>query len=174
MQKLDTLRAAITAVLPDLARDPSRLRVWIERGTIRCRQTATHAFSFEFQAQVLLVEIPSDHVPVVAVAVFQWARVNQPDLLAFASPGIAFDADILDSGAADVLLQLDLIQNVSAAPAQGGGLALSWLAEPDPLILEEPTWLPPPPPSFLETDGPPPVFYTHDEVAGDETANPAG
>lgn len=130
MDKLNTLRAAITAALPELAKNPENLKVWIERGAAKSRGTPTEAFGFEFQANVLVVEMTTD-IAILMLAVFRWCRVNQPDLLAPQSPGVTFDADILDNGSADVLLQVPLTQN---ATVLNGGTAIGWLAEPDPLF----------------------------------------
>lgn len=136
MQKLTTLRAAIAAALPELARSPENLRIWIERGAGKCQGTATDAFGFTFQANVLIVEMASD-IAVLAHAIFRWLRVNQPDLLVPGKEGFSFDADILDNGSADVLIQIQLSQNVTVAPQDGGSFALAYLPEPDPLFGDD-------------------------------------
>ena len=136
MLKLDTLRAAIAAALPELARSPENLRIWIERGQGRCQGTATDAFGFAFQANVLIVEMASD-IAVLSHAICRWLRVNQPDLLTPGREGFSFDADILDNGSADVLLQIQLTQNVTVAPKDGGGFTLAYLPEPDPLFADD-------------------------------------
>lgn len=136
MEKLDSLRAAITAALPEMQRNPENLRIWIERGIGRSRQTRTDAFGFAFQANILMIEMASD-ISVLALAIFRWLRVNQPALLAPNADGFAFDADILDNGRADVLIQIQLTQNVTVAAVEGGGDALAYLPEPDPLFLDD-------------------------------------
>lgn len=133
MEKLNSLRAAITAALPELARSRENLRIWIERGQGRCQGTKTDAFGFSFQANVLVVEMTSD-IAILAHAIFRWLRVNQPDLLTPGREGFAFDADILDNGSADVLIQIQLTQNVTVAALPGGGHTLAYLPEPDPLF----------------------------------------
>ncbi|WP_062731843.1 phage tail protein [Sphingobium abikonense] len=136
MLKLDSLRKAIATALPEMARSPEHLRIWIERGAGRCQGTTSDAFGFTFQANVLIVEMTSE-IAVLAHAIFRWLRVNQPDLLSPGREGFSFDADILDNGSADVLLQLQLTQNVTVAPKDGGGFALAYLAEPDPLFTDD-------------------------------------
>lgn len=131
MRKLDTLKEAIFAALPELKRDPDRIRIWIERGSARATQTESRGLAFAFTANVLVVEMASDIV-VLFLAVFEWARVNQPELMIPTSGEVDFDADILDNETADVLLQLQLDQVVSATPAQDGGYALEYQGEPDP------------------------------------------
>lgn len=136
MQKLTTLRAAIATALPELARSPENLRIWIERGAGKCQGTATDAFGFTFQANVLIVEMASD-IAVLAHAIFRWLRVNQPDLLVPGKEGFSFDADILDNGSADVLIQIQLSQNVTVAPQDGGTFALAYLPEANPLFGDD-------------------------------------
>jgi hypothetical protein len=155
MQKLDSLRAAIAAVLPELQRSPENLRIWIERGAGRCQGTRTDAFGFSFQASVLIVEMQSD-IRVVAHAVFRWLRVHQPDLLTPGRDGFTFDADILDNGTADLLLQIQLTQNVTVAPRPNGQYDLAYLTEPDPLFHDDDGFagvVPVPPLAGVDLDG---------------------
>lgn len=131
MRKIDTLKRAIFAALPELETDPDRIRIWIERGSARQTQTESRSMVYAFQLNVVVVGMTSD-VSILFLAVFQWARVNQPDLMMPSVDAIGFDADILDNGAADVLLQLQLDQVVSATPREDGGFDLEYRGEPDP------------------------------------------
>lgn len=137
MRKIDTLKDAIFACLPELKRDPDRIRIWIERGTAKSTQTDSRAMTSAFQLNVLIVEMASD-MHVLFLAIFEWMRVNQPDLLTPTGEAISFDADILDNRTADVLLQLQLDQAVGAAPDGSGGYTIAYLPErnpPDPDVL---------------------------------------
>lgn len=133
MLKIDTLRAALGGAVPELRTQPARLRLWADRGTAQARQTATLAFAYRFRLNVLIMDLATD-ISVVALAIFIWLRVNQPDLLAPGAEGFSFDVDLLDNGAADVLIQLDLTQNVGVAPQPDGSWRLQDLPEPDPLF----------------------------------------
>lgn len=135
MRKIQTLQAAIFAALPELQKDNDRVRLWIERGTARSTQTENRGLVFAFQLNVLVVEMASD-IAVLFLAVFEWLRINQPELMMPNKDGITFDADILDNTTADVLLQLQLDQAVSATPQPGGGYALEYRGEPDPLFAD--------------------------------------
>jgi hypothetical protein len=135
MLKLDTLRAAIATALPELARSPENLRIWIERGAGQSLGTATENFAFRFEANVLIVEMASD-VAVLALALFRWARVNQPELLNPGRECFSFDVDILDNATADVLVKIQMVQNV-AVTAQPSGTNLAYLPEPAPLFTDE-------------------------------------
>ena len=135
MKKPDALRSALQAVLPEFAGEPDRLRLWIEDGSAQSRQTDTAGFGFSYRLNLLLVEASTD-IALIALPIFQWLRVNQPNLLAPGATGFSFDVDVLDNRACDILIQLELTENVSVAPNDDGGFALNYLAEPDPLFLD--------------------------------------
>lgn len=136
MLKAKLLRETLVAALPELRSDPSRLVMWVEKGSGHSRDTASRGFSFQYELNVLIRELSSD-VALVALAVFNWLRVHQPDLLAHKATGFEFDADILDDATADLLLRLRLEDRVSAQPAPGGGYSLDYLPEPDPLFGDD-------------------------------------
>lgn len=145
MRKAQLLRDALVAALPELAGDPSRLKLWVEKGSGHSRQTETRGFAFEYELNVLVEELRSD-IALLALALFNWLRVHQPDLLAHGTAGFEFDADILDNETADVLISLRLVDRVTATPLEGGGTALEYLAEPDPLFDDALGLLDPVPP----------------------------
>lgn len=133
MKKARSLREALTAAVPEIAGEPDRLLVWVEEGSGKSTQSATLGFAFEYRLNLLLVETRAD-IALVALAVFQWLRVHQPERLSPGAEGFGFDADILDNETADILITLDLRENVSVAAAAGGGHVLTYLDEPDPLF----------------------------------------
>ena len=133
MRKIDSLREAIFAALPELKRDPDRLRIWIDRGSAKSTQTEDQGLVFVFRLNVLVVEMASD-IAILGLAVFRWMRANQPELMVPGAEGFDFDADVLDNGIADVLLQLQLDQVVSARRRPDGGFDLQYQEEPDPLL----------------------------------------
>ncbi len=136
MQKIDTLRAALTAALPELAAHPARLRLWVENGTAQARHTATHAFAYSFRLKVLVMDLATD-ISVLSLAIFIWLRTNQPELLAPGTNGFSFDVDILDNETVDVLIELALTQNVTVARNPDGSFALQDLPEPVPLFGDD-------------------------------------
>ena len=144
MQKPDSLRAAITAADPELGRDPARLLMWVEKGCIRAPMTESRTFTYEFTLHLVIVDFES-HPSIIFLAINDWLRTNQPDLLAAgpgASRGYAFDADIMDNRKLDLEIQLELTEQVMLHPREGGGWNLEHLAEPvlfpDDLPLSEP------------------------------------
>jgi len=133
MQKAQSLRAAIVAAVPEFRTNPDRLTIWVENGVGESRMTKTLAFGFTYRLNVLLVECTTD-IALIALAVFQWLRVNQPALMVPGAKGFGFEADILDNSSADIQLQLDLTEQITVQPVDGGGYDLAYLEEPDPLF----------------------------------------
>jgi hypothetical protein len=135
MRKIDSLRATLTAAFEELAADPSRLRVWIDRGTAQSRQTATFGFAMAFRLNVLLMAMSTD-LASVGYVLCAWLRTHQPDLLRPGQDAWSFDLDPLDNGTYDALIQLDLTQSISVAPDAQGTPRLTYLPEPEPLFAD--------------------------------------
>lgn len=137
MQKPRSLRRAIDAAVPEIRNESDRLKIWVEDGAVRSRQTETHGFAFEYPLSVLIEETRTD-IAIIAHAISRWLRVNQPDLMAGGSgDSFKFETDILDSGAADILFTLQLTENVAVERNGDGSWAVDYLAEPDPLFDDD-------------------------------------
>lgn len=128
MQKADSLRAALVAWFPDLARDPDRLRLWVETGKVRGINADARHFAWEYSLNVLLADCQGDPSG-LALVVNEWCRTNAPELLQQGS-GYQFQADILDSSTFDVQFTLPLSEAVIVTDREGGGWNLAHPAEP--------------------------------------------
>lgn len=133
MRKLYSLGAAIEAAVPELAQNPGNLHIWIERGTSASPMTGSHSLGFSYRANLLVTNMVTD-IAVLALAIFRWMRVNQPNLMAPNTDGFAFDLDVLDKKKVDVQIQIDLTENVKVTPNNDGSFGLEYLDEPDPLF----------------------------------------
>lgn len=130
MEKPNSLRAALTAAAPDLARDPERLTMWVEEGRIRSPMVENRGFAWEYTLNITVTDLIL-HPSVLFLAINDWLRAAQPDLLTPASSaGYRFDADIIDPQTVDLHIKLRLTENV-ALVAGPNGPALQHLAEPD-------------------------------------------
>lgn len=133
-KKPDSLRKALEAALPELRKEPDRLRIWIEDGAVRHRQTEDLGFSFEYPLSVLLTEMKTD-IAIIVLPIIRWLRVHQPDLVAAdKARSFAFETDILDAETADILFTIDLVERVKVAQNEDGSWQLDYLEEPDPLF----------------------------------------
>lgn len=135
MQKPDSLRAAIGTVLPDLARDADRLRLWVDKGRVRSHQTGNRAFAMEYTLSVLITDF-SGHPALVFLAVNDWLAANQPELLT-PDGGYPFEVDMIDTKTVDLAIELPLTERVLLEPRVGGGWNLSLPGEPLPLFPDD-------------------------------------
>ncbi|MCC6478341.1 MAG: phage tail protein [Sphingomonadaceae bacterium] len=136
MIKPDSLRKAIERVLPGLAIEPDRLKVWIERGTVVSRMTPDFSFAWTYRLTILvegMVEQPS----IIAIAILDWLRVNQPALLTHGKQAFDFDADIIDNSTWDLAIDLDLEEQVKVVRMADDSFQMQHLAEPDPLFDDD-------------------------------------
>lgn len=136
MIKPASLRAAIVALLPESARDPQNLLMWVDQGTIVSRSTPTLGFTYRYRLNVILIDFAGEP-SVVMLAVTNWLRVNQPDLLTPGREAFAIEVDLIDSKLVDLQLQIMLEENVSVARREDGGYNLQHLPEPDPLFDDD-------------------------------------
>lgn len=119
MKKPDLLRAAITAQLPELGKDPDRLAMWVEKGTVRATGNRQHGFAWEYDLIVVAENYVQDPALLFFIVV-DWLRTQQPDLLAAGGAGFPFEVDILEAGAVDVRVTLPLREVVTAEQVDGG------------------------------------------------------
>lgn len=135
MQKADSLRAHLAEWFPDLARDPDRLRLWIETGKVRAINGPSRNFTWEYTLSAMITEWTGDP-SALAVVINEWCRANAPELLQQGS-GYTFEADILDAATFDVQFALPLTEPVLVTDRPGGGWNLQHPAEPAPLFPDD-------------------------------------
>lgn len=133
MKKPALLRAAITAMYPELARGPDQLAMWVERGSVRATGNAQRGFAWEYQLEVVAENFKREPEGLFFVVV-DWLRTQQPDLIQPNAPGFPFEVDVLNDTTFDVQMSLPLREIVTAQPATGGGWQLEVIPEQVPLF----------------------------------------
>lgn len=131
MKKPDSLRAALTAVFPELVTNPNRLRLWIEKGHVRCHASEDNLnFTLEYTLTVVIEEWNRSTLMIWPV-LCDWLRVHQPDLLTVANSktAIPFEADLISNGKADVSFELALTQPVTVVRREDGGFDMREVSE---------------------------------------------
>lgn len=132
MNKPNSLRAHLLAAVPELHKNPDRLLVFIDNGTIR--STAAHGLSFEYSytLNVILTDF-AGHPDAVAIPLFAWVLVNQRELMENQERGrdaIKFEADILDNSKVDLSITLPLTERVIVKRMDDGTLQVDHPPEP--------------------------------------------
>ena len=78
MLKLNSLKALLTQCLPDLARDPKRLIVLAENGTVVSTGTTSLSFEWRYTARVIVLDYDG-HADAVIVPIIAWMKRNQSE-----------------------------------------------------------------------------------------------
>ncbi|PKF70873.1 phage tail protein [Pseudomonas fluvialis] len=143
MNKPNSLRAHLLEAVPELHKNPDRLLVFIDNGTIRSTAAPGLSFEYSYTLNVILTDY-AGHPDAVAIPLLAWLLVNQHELLTNLEKGktaIAFEADVLDNSKVDLSIKLPLTERVIVKKQAGGTLDVSHPDEPqlDP-FLEAGIW----------------------------------
>lgn len=133
MIKPASLRAALVGACPELARDPARLQVFVDRGRLVSRRTPNLGFEYRYTMR-LFFEAFTGSPDDLMVPIVLWLREHQPDLfLRFdQDEAVQFSADILDDQSWDVAVTFELTEAVRVKPRPCGGWEVIHLTEPSP------------------------------------------
>lgn len=132
MHKPDSLRAALTAAIPDLRDSPERLAMFIDKGSLRATAVPGLSFEYRYKLQLLLLDF-AGHPDQVMVPLLAWLFVHQNELLANHDrnkDGISFEAELLDKARVDLQITLALTERVKVTTQPDGSLRAEHLPEP--------------------------------------------
>ncbi|WP_338926156.1 phage tail protein [Mycetohabitans endofungorum] len=142
MNKPASLRAALVAALPPLQSAPDALSVFIDHGTLVATGTRSLSFEYRYVLNVLLLDYAGD-ADAVMVAIIEWVRANQPDLVIHAEAredGITFEVDLLNHETADLSIKLKLTESVVVRTDASGRRVIEHVADTQMNAGEAITW----------------------------------
>jgi hypothetical protein len=134
MKKPASLRAAIAAAVPELEANPDRFLVFADAGAMAATNTKTLSFEYRYTLNLILLDYAGDADPVM-LALLQWVRRNQPDLLDNPEKrkhGIEFEVDHLNNATCDLSIKLPLVEEVLVQMDAGGAPTFTHQDEPVP------------------------------------------
>lgn len=151
MKKPDALRAHLAAALPELARDPEALSIYITGGTLAARHGLNLGFEVRYTLHMILLNYRGEPQQLF-LPLLLWLRRNQADLILNHDAGvkdIAFSVDLLDNQAVDVEITLPLSEAVDVLKQPDGTWQMSVREESlpedglfDPAALLRQIWAP--------------------------------
>lgn len=139
MLKPASLRAALTASLPEYQVEPDKLVLFIDKGRLVSRATAGLGYEWRYTLRLEFHDCTSAP-DAIAVPLLLWLREHQPErLLEFAreDTALGFAADIIDDKTWDLAWTFELAEAVTLAPRLGGGWDVTHVAEP---VLDDAIW----------------------------------
>lgn len=146
MNKPASLRRALARAIPSLQVEPEKLTVFIDEGSIIATGTRSLSFEYRYTVHTLVMDFSGD-ADAVFLALVEWARRNQPDLVTDPGErehGITFEVDILNHATADLSIKLALTESVTVTTGADGkhiiehvddqqvdaANSLTWVAQP--------------------------------------------
>ena len=114
MYKPNSLRAHLTAALPDLQRNPDKLLVFADKGSLRTTRTASRSFEYAYVLNVIVTDYGGEE-DALMVPLLDWVTVHQADLLGNEdknNKGIRFIVDFNNHDSVDISLELDITERV--------------------------------------------------------------
>ncbi len=137
MDKPESLRRHLVQAIPELRKNPDRMLVFIDNGTMR--STAAPGLSFEYSYTLNLIFTDFAGSPdSIAIPLFAWLLVNQRELmenLDRVKDAVKFEADVLSNKAVDLSITLPLTERVIVKRQDDGTLQVTRPPEPQ---LDEP------------------------------------
>lgn len=122
MKKPISLRAHLEQWVPDLAKNPDKLHVFIENGHVATKAGQTASFEYRYTLQLQVWDF-SEPVDTLIVPILVWAQEHQPDLIhaiAKQEKAIGIEVEILDHEKVDIALTLDLSERVIVRQVESG------------------------------------------------------
>lgn len=132
MNKHNSLREHLLAAVPDLRKNPDRLLVFIDNGTVRSTAAAGLSFEYSYTLNVILTDF-AGHPDALMIPLLAWLMVNQHELIANFEKGkeaIRFEADVLDNSKVDLSIEIALTERVIVKKQDDGTLQVSHPDEP--------------------------------------------
>lgn len=122
MIKPASLRAAITAAVPDLVTNPDKLLVFADEGSVATTSTKSLSFEYRYTINLIVLDYAGD-ADAIMIPLLIWMKRNQPELAANLEKqrhGITFEVDHLTHGTCDISIKLHLSEKVKVSTAPDG------------------------------------------------------
>ncbi len=80
MYKPKSLRKALTDAVPDLARNPEMMRIFIDNGKLASTLASSLSFENQYTLNVVVTDFTGD-IELLLVPIQAWLRIHQADIM---------------------------------------------------------------------------------------------
>ncbi|MBA8030918.1 phage tail protein [Citrobacter freundii] len=133
MYKPKSLRKALTDAVPDLARNPEMMRIFIDNGKLASTLATSLSFENQYTLNVVVTDFTGD-IELLLVPIQAWLRIHQADIMTTdegRKKGFTYFADINSNDSADISISLMLTER-TLVREDGGKLHIETVPEPQP------------------------------------------
>lgn len=133
MYKPKSLRKALTDAVPDLARNPEMMHIFIDNGKLASTLAASLSFENQYTLNVVVIDFTGD-IELLLVPIQAWLRIHQADIMTTdegRKKGFTYFADINDNDSADISISLMLTER-TIVREDGNKLHIETVPEPQP------------------------------------------
>lgn len=133
MYKPKSLRKALTDAVPDLARNPEMMRIFIDNGKLASTLAASLSFENQYTLNVVVTDFTGD-IELLLVPIQAWLRIHQADIMTTdegRKKGFTYFADINSNYSADISISLMLTER-TLVREEGDKLHVETVPEPQP------------------------------------------
>jgi hypothetical protein len=114
MNKVVSVRRAITDAVPELHDNPDKLLVFVDAGKVIATSEPALSFEYRYTVNAIITDFAGD-ADAVFVALIAWVKRHQSDLFANADErmnAISFEVDHLTQTTCDLSIKLNLTESV--------------------------------------------------------------
>lgn len=114
MKKPQSLRSHLLDAIPELRRDPERILIFVDEGTVRSTMANGLSFEYAYKLSIVLTDYAGD-MAAISIPVLDWIRINQSELMANldkVSESIKFNVEVLDNDCVDLVISFPLTERV--------------------------------------------------------------
>ncbi|MFH7829269.1 phage tail protein [Kluyvera chengduensis] len=133
MYKPKSLRKALTDAVPDLARNPEMMRIFIDNGKLASTLATSLSFENQYTLNVVVTDFTGD-IELLLVPIQAWLRIHQADIMTTdegRKKGFTYFADINSNDSADISISLMLTER-TLVREEGDKLHIETVPEPQP------------------------------------------
>ena len=133
MKKPDSLRAALMAMIPELAQRPDNLEMWVEHGRIAATGERSNGWRWHYTLRVLVKDFSGD-LNMAILPLIPWLRLHQLELLRNPDrnkTGLKYQVDQLNHSSCDILLDIECDEIVIVRTSIADGVVRAEIVQPD-------------------------------------------
>lgn len=121
LHKPTSLRTLLLAKVPVLKDNPDLLSMFIDKGKVVSRATASLSFQYRYTLNMVVQDYAGD-IDALILPILLWIQQEEPELLErVPHEPLTYESEILDADSADVSILLELSERVLVAWSEEHG-----------------------------------------------------